>query len=249
MRLKLLNWNVWVFNDETEKVLQFLAEQNADVICLQEVSLHLLEKLARETACPFLFKARDTYHKKNGDRNPSFLVIMARQRVIDAKAVLFKRQKKRIFFARLLGIEEGIEFQYADILCGEERLRFFNVHLECVAGPKRRVAQFDEVTRVFQKGINIVCGDLNILSVWYAFFLRFIFGSWDELWEREHDFFARVFGKHKLWNIFEGAVTHDFTGNQLDYVLVPRETSVVSKMISPDSIGSDHRPMLVELEI
>ena len=249
MKLKLLNWNVWVFNNETERVLKFLREQDADVVCLQEVSAPLFEKLEHSSAYPVLLKARDTYHKRNGDRQPSFLVIMARHRVVDPRAVLFKRQKERIFAVRLLGIEEGIEFQHADILCEGKRLRFFNVHLECVAGPKRRMAQFDEVTRVFQNGANIVCGDLNILRAWYAFFLRLLFGSWDELWEREHDFFARVFGKHNLWNIFEGAITHDFTGNQLDYVLVPDSVRVLSKQVFPETVGSDHKPMLVELEI
>ena len=249
MVLSLLDWNVWVFNEDLEGVLAFITAENADVVCLQEVSVPLLEKLTRETPYPFLFKARDAYHKRDGDRNPSFLVIMARHRVVGADAIVFKRQKKRILLARLLGIEEGIEFQYADILCGEKRVRFFNVHLECVAGPKRRVAQFDEVTRLFQYGANIVCGDLNILRVWYTFFFRLVLGSWDELWEREHDFFARVFGKHALSNIFEGAVTHDFTGTQLDYILVPKATRVEEKVLFEDTFGSDHRPMLVRLSV
>ena len=229
--------------------MEFLVSQDADVVCLQEVSSPLLEKLTRDTAYPFLFTARDMYHAGNGAKSPSFLVIMARCRIVGADAVAFKKQKKRTFLARFLGVEESIEFQYADILCGDERIRLFNVHLECVAGPKRRTAQFDEITLMFQKGANIVCGDLNILRTWYTFLFRIILGSWDELWEREHDFFTRVFGKHRLWNIFEGAITHDFTGNQLDYILVPEETEVASQRIFSDSVGSDHRPMLMEFSL
>lgn len=248
MNLKLLDWNVYVSNNEIERVLEFLLRENADVVCLQEVSPRLLETLTRETSYS-LFKARDAYHKMDGDRNPSFLVLLTRHRVVGADAIVFKKQKKRSLLVRILGFEEGLEFQYADILCGEKCVRIFNTHLECVASPKRRMAQFNEVTRIFQKSMNIVCGDLNIFRGRYAFALRLLLGSWDELWDREHEFFGRVFGMHALRNIFEGAITHDFTRSQLDYVLVPEGAEVISQTVLSDSVGSDHRPMVVELRI
>ena len=96
MKLKLLNWNVWVFNSETEKIAQFLNEQKADVVCLQEVSAALLSDLMRRTSYPVMFKALDAYHKSGGDRSPSFLVLMTRCRVVDAHRVVYKKQKKRV---------------------------------------------------------------------------------------------------------------------------------------------------------
>ncbi|MBI1998806.1 MAG: endonuclease/exonuclease/phosphatase family protein [Parcubacteria group bacterium] len=249
MPLVLVNWNVWVFNKDTETIIRFIAEQNADVVCLQEVSAPLLVELKRRTAY-HIFTARDAYHRSNGDRTPSFLVILTRRRVVGADAVRFRKQKKRTFLARFLGIEEGLEFHYADIVSESGRhLRIFNVHLECITSPRRRILQFREVCRRLDSGVNIVCGDLNVLRVWYGFFLRLILGSWKELWEREHEFFAHVFKENNFLNIFEGEVTHDFTGDQLDYVLVPKEMKIISQCVFPNPHGSDHKPMRVEIGI
>src|SRR3989344_6197884 len=247
MPLTLLNWNVWLFNKDTETIISFIAEQDADVVCLQEVSAPLLAELKRRTAY-HIFTARDAYHRSNGDRTPSFLVILTRRRVVGADAVRFRKQKKRTLLARFLGIEEGLEFHYVDIVSTNGMcLRIFNVHLECITSPRRRILQFREVCRRLDSGANIVCGDLNVLRVWYGFFLRLILGSWEELWEREHELFARVFKENNFLNIFEGEITHYFTGNQLDYILVPKETAIVSPHIFPDSRGSDHKPMRVEV--
>ncbi len=249
MPLTLLNWNVWVFNEDTEAIIRFIAAQDADVVCLQEVSAPLLAELKQRTAY-HIFTAHDAYHRSNGDRTPSFLVILTRRRVVGADAVRFRRQKKRTLLARFLGIEEGLEFHYADIVSASgTHLRIFNAHLECITSPRRRILQFREVCRRLDSGVNIVCGDLNVLRVWYGFFLRLILGSWEELWEREHELFARVFKENNFLNVFEGEVTHGFTGSQLDHVLVPKETKIASQHVFPGSHGSDHNPILVELGI
>ncbi|MBI3075322.1 MAG: endonuclease/exonuclease/phosphatase family protein [Parcubacteria group bacterium] len=251
--LKVLNWNVWCENGDLGTVIDFICAQDADIVCLQEVPEPLLHKLA-EIPSYTLTKARDSYHRKNGARIPSFLVILSKRGIYEARAIKFKRQPKRSLIARLLGFEECLEFQYADIMSVEEPLggkeavlRIFNAHLESVAGPKLRIARFAQVLRFLDaKKKNIVCGDLNVFRAWYSWGWRLILGcSWDELWLREYDVFERMFARRGFANIFSGETTHAGSGNQLDYILVPNETKVLRRVLFEETHGSDHKPLLV----
>ena len=254
MPLKVLNWNVWCENGDLGMVVDFIRAHDADVVCLQEVPESLLRKLA-ELPAYALAKARDSYHRRNGARIPSFLVILSKHGIRGVRAIKFKRQQKRSFIARRLGFEECLEFQYADVMladeaCGNEAvLRVFNAHLESVAGPKLRIARFAQVLRFLDaRKKNIVCGDLNVFRAWYSWGWRLILGcSWDELWLREYDVFLRMFVRRGFVNVCSGETTHARSGNQLDYILVPRETDVLRRTLFEDTHGSDHKPLLVEI--
>jgi len=208
-------------------------------------------------------EALDYYHKGNGKKVPSYLVILSRFNA-RCRSIRFRHQPKRSWFARKFGLEEGLEFHYIDIELsrGDKRekravpLRIFNIHLENAAGPKWRMARFNEVLRsLSKKRKNIICGDLNVFRAWYSWswrLLLFLLGypcSWGELWFREHEFFQRIFEKNNFADIFSGAATHEWSGNQLDYILVPNDFEISSHTLFSETYGSDHRPMLVEIEI
>jgi len=264
--LKLLDWNVYCENGNTRAVTEFISAQNADIVCLQEVSEELLARLSR-LPTHALATALDEYRVKNGKHIPSYLVIMTNLTVTEVRAVKFKRQPKRsllALFARWLRIEECLEYQYADVLFMRGTvlkkpvpIRIFNTHLESIAGPKHRIARFTQVLRSFAAGKrNIVCGDLNVLRAWYSFlwrlFLKFLQGelvTWEELWIKEYKVFEKMFEKAHLFNVFNGATTHEWSGNQLDYILVPQGTEIARKTLFEETHGSDHKPMLVEFRL
>lgn len=253
MSLTILNWNVWCENGDLDTVIGFLRAQDADIVCLQEVPEPLLKNLAALPSYSFA-KARDSYHRKNGKKFPSLLVILSKCKM-KAGSVKFKRQPKRSFIARLLGFEECLEFQYADVVFSEHHsesrkaLRVFNVHLESIAGPKLRIARFAQALRFLDaRKKNLICGDLNIFRAWYSWGWRLILGcSWDELWFREYEVFEKMFARRGFANVFSGETTHAGSGNQLDYILIPEETKIIRRVLFEDAYGSDHKPMLVEI--
>lgn len=255
MKITVLSWNVWFDNERLDDIISFINEQQADVVCLQEVSQALFERL-KELESFFVVNAIDEYH---GDE-PAYLVIismhpMAKTRK-PVRAIKY-RKSVRTLPAWIMRWREGQEYLYADVEFElDERgtysdpVRFFNVHLDSAVGPWTRLQLFGQVLRHrMRKGRNIIAGDLNVLSTWYAYLYRVLLGSWKHFLVEEAKLFRRIFKRRKLKNIFEGMFTHRVVDSQFDYILVPEGMDVVSKKVVADTLGSDHKPILIEVEI
>lgn len=255
MKITVLSWNVWSENRKIDAVVDFLNSQHSNIMCLQEVSHELYLRLKADSAY-HVYQAIDEYH---GD-SLSYLVIAGRHPLANTKKPhrSFKFKKGlRTFIARLFRWREGQEYHYVDmdfsLHKGDDtssRIRFFNVHLDSAVGPWRRLRLFKQVLRRRDRnGRNIICGDFNVLNTWYAWLYRLILGSWGDAWVKERSIFLKLFKKRRLKNIFDGFITHNTFASQLDYILVPEEVEVLSKKIFEESYGSDHKPILVELEV
>ena len=254
MRIKVLNWNVYVDNDNVDDIIAFIDEQKADVVCLQEVSPKVFQRLEKIDSY-FIVKAVDEYHS---DRL-SYLVIISKHPMANTKkpfqAFPYKKEV-RTFPAWLLRWREGQEFMYADVefLINSEKgeysepIRFFNVHLDAAVGPWTRLQLFTQVlSRRNKKGRNIISGDLNVLSNWYMYLFRIFLGSWKRYLVHEPILFKKIFKRRKLQNIFSGFITHKHTNSQLDYILAPEGMNVVDKRVFDNALGSDHKPIMIEI--
>ena len=139
---------------------------------------------------------------------------------------------------------------YIDISVGQKKVRIFNAHLKCVAGPYHRLSQFRELLENLSSDReNIICGDFNtfghpLLSifVWKYFGYRL-----REVMLHERSIMQALIDLYQFKNPFKGMVTFTKIPMQFDYILVPATMSICDKKRLRRN-GSDHFPLLLEVE-
>jgi len=255
MGLNILDWNVWSEHPNCEKVVEFILEQDADVVCLQEVSVGLLERLSVLENYSHVF-AVDHTQEKNSSVKTFYLVILTKFNIESHRVCEFRKRKHKSLYAHHIGVEEGVEYHYIDIFYNSTLLRVFNIHLDAYSNPRRRLQQFTTICHSFNRQVlNIVCGDFNIASNWYVGAFnrvigRHLFGFWSKrnLKINERAFFERKFEKARLKSVFKDITTFPSLLLQLDDILIPENCEVLKKSIFA-AIGSDHYPIDVDVEV
>lgn len=249
MTLKVFSWNMYCNNRNFAGALKFLEEQNADVMCLQEVPTDIARMLEKKTQWHISqAKAHHRGHRRVKTRN----VIISRYPIKEKGASSFLEDEKPSIKSRITGLCGPLEFQYIDIKPGKRKVRIFNSHLECNTSPRIRVEQFKQVLQLSHKSsLNIYCGDLNTYGEWYLnLFVGYISNyKLKDISSSERNLFNALFREYELNNVFHGNVTYPLFRLQLDHILVPNDVPVVSKMVYHKRYGSDHRPISVEVEI
>jgi endonuclease/exonuclease/phosphatase family metal-dependent hydrolase len=249
MRLKVLSWNVYCRNRRFDKALRFIDAHEADVLCLQEVPVEVLQILKRESRF-YISEAMSHDHGKKQLRTRN--VIISRYPVLETKSFQFKDEKKRSIKSRLSKLTGPLEFHYVDILVGGKKVRVFNSHLECNTSPRVRAEQFKQVVKESKDDrINIYCGDLNTYGKWYINLFVGYFSNYTfkDISQSEKKLFNKLFNEYNLLDVFSGHVTYPRFLLQLDHILIPKSIKVIAKKVYKQRYGSDHRPVFVEVEI
>ncbi|MDP3725634.1 MAG: endonuclease/exonuclease/phosphatase family protein [bacterium] len=258
MLVRILDWNVCNENRAPpEKIVDFIFSHNPDIICLQEVPRLVLDTINSRVLGKY---ERVMGNDMRCGEELCFLVTLSRFPIIKWRAIqALKKGGWRSFFSSFWhNIEEHLESLRVDILVERRRVRVLNVHLEVGTGPKNRLQQFRHVLR---HGIRrwtiksaIIAGDLNIYGQgWYERFVGWLwFGLRSvELLLNEREEFERIFKKRGLKNIFREETTFSTGGVnfQFDHILVPRNTVVISRSVISEHCGSDHTPIIGEIDI
>ena len=149
-------------------------------------------------------------------------------------------------------------FQLVDIKVGEKEVRVINVHLP-FASADSRIRCLEAVIEKFSDALNILGGDLNCWHTWQGSILSLLLGS--KLTQVIPPNGTRRMMQHK-WlyaGIFNPLEEKDITcagagGQQIDLVLEPLSSKNVSTLVLERFtrhafLGSDHRPVFVEMEI
>lgn len=250
--MKVLSWNVWSENVSIGKVLRFLKKQNPDIICLQEVSKKLLQKLKKLSKYE-LFYATDFYYVKSAKKKvPYFLVILSKIPVTGHTAFPIPTVQYDSIVSQIFGLEECIEGQYIDIMQKEKKIRIFNVHFQSYVRPRIRLRQFESVIRQFSDASqNIICGDFNTFGFWhFNVVVGWIYNySWEEFFMDEKSLLEGMLKKYKLVNIFNWEVTYPWLGAQLDFIVTEKRAKISHKRVFTETFGSDHRPLFIKASI
>ncbi len=250
--MRIASFNIYKDNRTLPVLIDFLAREQFDVVCLQEFpasELGLLERLSG-------------YHQHLADENYDLrrpkngtvrlkLVILSRFSLERAQVVPHLEHKHTSLRARLTLSSGDISFHYVDVTDGEGRaLRIFNCHLELNSNPLVRLAQFREILR-YRDGarINIVCGDMNTYATpFWNMLLFWVFGFGREhILLNEPKLFRDVFANEHIQNPFDKLHTIRLLPFQLDYILVPVDVEIKNKKVYQERYGSDHRPVMVEV--
>ena len=236
--------------------MSFINSHKFDVMCLQEVSKDMLKKLEEIPQYSILSCVTDEI--RVGEK--SFLVIMGRCGFVKMKKFFgFKFTKEPInFWAKVVGWKEGIGCHCVDVAFVDTKntyvstpVRIFNIHLDHLISPNARIKLFRQVLKkISLKKTNILCGDLNIIDHWsYTIPYRLLLMMWDSIDVDERSLFQEYFDRHNIRNIFEGCETIKLWFDQPDHILVPQEVLIINKKVFNETHDSDHKPLVVEIDL
>lgn len=244
--MKLLSWNVYNFNSHLDQALEFVLSQDADIICLQEVPGELLHKLQALPDVEIAYEI-DCFEKGI----VAYLVTVSRNRIIDKGGVNFL-DKHKTLLQKLLRWDEGMHALWVDLEVDGRAVRIFNTHLSMGTGPGQRTRQMEQVTSQFAiNAENILCGDFNsfysppwgLLAGWLLGVGRGDFSTW------ELNNFHRLCNQFGLQDVASGRITFPVLGSgfELDHILVPKSSRVVTADLLKNKPGSDHFPLVAEI--
>lgn len=245
--ISILTWNTARMGGfekpEKNEVLQYLLQQDADVICLQEVDVY---KDARFLTLPEVKKALSTKYPYS---YLDFSVYDKRHQfgtMVWAKYPLINKQSIHY-------VTRGNLSNRCDMVVGKDTVRIFNNHLESYsftsedfedmdrmeAKWKRAIPLRNEQARVVRAEIEaspypvIVVGDFNSVALSYAY------------WHISR-------GLHDAWNAvhpWSWGATYEYRGIglRIDYILCSDPLVPVACSVHAFH-GSDHKPVVATLE-
>lgn len=246
--MKLLSWNVYNFNRHLDQALEFILSQDADVVCLQEVPGELLHKLQSFPELEIAYEI-DCFEKGI----IAYLVTVSHHKVVDHGGVNFLHKKKSLL-QKLFRWDEGMHALWVDVEFGGHHLRIFNTHLSMGTGPNQRSRQLAEITRQFVSNSgNVVCGDFNSFysPLWGVLAGELLGVSREEFFTREVDNLAKFCNQFGLVDVIKEVITFPILGSgfRLDHILVPTPMRDSIARVLKNKPGSDHFPLVVEIEL
>ena len=192
--LKVISYNVWMFNggdadEETNPTLQYIVEQDADILCLQEADVSGERKEKVEAALAKLYAYADTSNRKHGG---GVLAVYSKYPIVKKENIEYPSETNHsaAFYLDINGDTViVINNHFESIrLSSEDRGNFKGmvkgdmegrqIELEgrklfskLAAASKKRAPQADAVAQYIDKHRGksmIVCGDFNDSPISYA---------------------------------------------------------------------------------
>lgn len=259
--MKIYSWNMLFKNREVDRAFTFIRDSEWDVFSLQEVPEEFLARL--KTLPSEIVSASDTDRKVGDKHSTHYVVILSRHPIrkgkplplpyfdpsLPLRAKLFIRMMFALgLWTKGLGNRHSL---YADIELPTGSARVFNLHLSLLT-PATRRAEFELAMSERDSSLpTIVCGDFNILESLHITALNFFLGGHLSdvfFYYRERVSIEKEFSKRDLRNPLLSKSTHPISHSQLDHILVSDSFSVANTEVLKDRMGSDHRPISVEID-
>ena len=255
--MKIYSWNMLFRNAKLDRAFDFIAQSDFDIFCLQEVPQNFLDRLL---SLPYHHAYTiDVERIRSKETIPIYLVILSRYPISNETLVRFPDYWPLLplrtrFFVHLMRPFHFSKIRnrsglLTDIELPQGRIHVFNLHL-ILAHPAWRLKEFE--LAMAEKNATwptIVCGDFNILEAISITILNWFLGGTARdaiLHRRERTIIEKHFVAHELTNALRGTITHSISRSQLDHILLSHSFSINSARVLPDSIGSDHCPIVVE---
>ncbi len=259
--MKIYSWNIWYRSQHLDRAFDFISESDFDVWCLQEVPEVFL---ARLKTLPYqLFYMPEVDRIVKGKRVSHYVVIISKFPIRHTGMIplpywepnvpLRTRMTVSILVALAFwswgkGNRHGI---YADVETPSGITRVFNLHLVLMS-PKQREQEFVMAMEHLDPTLpTIVCGDFNIIESMVTSMTNWILGGRISdmfMVKRERKNIEKHFANRELTNAHRGRITHRISRSQLDHILVSKHLKTVRAEVLSDPVGSDHRPIFVEVQ-
>jgi len=245
--MKILSWNIYNFNSNPSKALEYILSNDADIICLQEVSNTMYTSL-KTKYIGSIFRSLDFI--ENGTEH--YLVILTKTKVKSFEKKVLNTGKKVSLVQKIFNWKEALSYQFVDIEQDGKRFRVFNLHLTNGSGMTKRNEELKTVCKDLSNDMdNILCGDFNtFLTPTLSFFIRYFYflkkQDLNIIELNEFDKNAKTYG---LEDAFKGKFTFDLFGVKfkLDHILLPIGKYKYTPVVENSRHGSDHYPITVSL--
>ncbi len=235
-------------NPRTARFHDFLRRVDADVIAFQELTA------AHVTALQSLPGHRLTIAKdfREGEQL-TYLGILSRLPAAAAKIVAHNAAEdvSPSWLGRRMQWRECLESQSLDVTAGATTVRLVNLHLTCAAPPRVRHAQLTDILHAHLPADRpaLVCGDFNAFaSPAVNLVVGWVFGcGWRDIFANDVAAIDRIAARGGGRRISVNAVTYPRWRLRLDHI-ISYGLSCVSYTAIGDTFGSDHRPLVAEIE-
>lgn len=246
-RLTVLTWNTnrmgGYVKPEKNEVLQYLLEQDADVICLQEVDVYkdaqflTLQdvKNTLRTKYPYSYIDFSIYNK----RHQYGTMVWAKYPIINKRSIRYESQ--------------GNLSNQCDLVIGNDTIRLINNHLESYRFTPEDMEDMGNVRSKWEQSTplrnrqarairrmikaspypTIVVGDFNAIPLSYAY---------QHISRGMHDAFLET-----SWGKFGATYKKKGIGIRIDYILSTQSLVPVRCEVQNETTGSDHWPVVATL--
>lgn len=242
-KLKIISFNIWglpaPFSHDLEtrftKILQFLKDENPDIISLQECwFLHHLHQLKKIFPDYYL-----TSSHEGTTNNHSGLVVLTKQKPLQAHFIAFERPWT-------LRIDEMIANKGAllvEIPFREKTFTILNTHTFARSKPAHKKflrAQLRRIKQIIEKTKNVIlAGDLNVtvdeFTKWNNNLLSISLSKNPEFDEKN------PYRKYAPFHLIDNGETASYIGVKTN----PHK--ITMKTIIPEIFLSDHQPIITEI--
>lgn len=260
--MNIYSWNVLYENKTFDDVYTFIQELDFDVLALQEVPEHFLEKLR---TLPFeLCESYDWVHRDaTGKEVPIYVVIISKFPILETLTIPFPEElykpenqlPRAQLFRKIMGWSTFFRSKTAlrvSLDVDGTNVHVYSTHLS-VLRPQDRKVEFETIAKNIQPDTpSIICGDLNVFESPQANLMNWLMGGsiLDMLLlKRERRWFEKRFKELRFQNPLRRKKTHPIAWSQIDHILVPEEILVQKKGIVRKTYGSDHNPVMVSVEL
>ena len=217
--IKILSINLLSSNNNSDEVLDFIINEDPDLIVLQEVN-QKWDTYLSSLGSTFPFKLTEIREDNFG------LVVLSKVELIDTEKIILSNS--------------GVPSFYFKINMDSKETHFIATHPLPPIGTDYfdyRNEQFTNLNKMVKRlnGSKVLIGDLNTTS-FSPNFSRITEGT------SLRD--SRLgFGLQSSWN-----AQIPFISVTIDHILISKEIMVTNRMVGPD-IGSDHFPVIIKIAI
>ena len=244
--MKVVSWNVFNLNHDSEAFASFIKCEQADVYALQELTDEHIA-FVRTLEGYQLFSAEDFIE----GGQVTYLGILTRLPSRDHEVIAHNpdRTVSDSFQGRRMKWRECLDSHAVTVTADGHDVRIVNLHLSCGVPPRIRREQLNDASRHWLDFPRAVAsGDihsfgrplLNLAIGWF-----YGFGLSDALVNEDREL-TRFAQDHGFKRAFQHAITFPRFRLHLDHLLV-RGMSINGARVERDTHGSDHRPLIVEL--
>jgi endonuclease/exonuclease/phosphatase family metal-dependent hydrolase len=241
--VRLLNLFKWIDNESVPyRILEFINDENPDILCLQEYS---------NSAKIDLKVYPHRYVLMQGKKIKSAQAIFSKFPIINEGNIKFPNSDNNAIFA--------------DIKKGKDVIRVYNIHLESIKispdvneisenideiNQQKSEALFNRISKAFTKQQQqaeiimnhktncnfpiIVCGDMNNSAFSYVY--RSIRGSLKDTFEEAGSGFGKTYNFKQY-------------PARIDYIFADKSMKIKSFESFPEFVNSDHFPIMTRLSM
>jgi endonuclease/exonuclease/phosphatase family metal-dependent hydrolase len=255
--MRIITWNVRSGNKKILKLITFALAQKPDILCLQEVPYKTLQYLQslKDYHVSYTYDFQNKFYT---DRN-AYICTVSKIKPFRSKIIRYfhkfeKSLLNRLIYQILLHKLEQHDAIISTIKIRDTSYSIINARLSCAVGTEKRLEQFQQILdQIPARTIPIICGDLNIVDG--------RFGNWTTGWFRgfhltdykinERRTFELMLSKNNFNNIFfrKNTTVYKPIRLQFDHILIPKNLGVSHMEISKRSYGSDHKMLLVDIDV